>query len=231
MPGLAAQTERAVRVSTPTARIARFTLTERLAHWLLAVSFFVMLGSGLLLSEYLPGVIDRPTAKAWHLWSALALPIGVVVLMVIGNRKSLMKSAAEIDRFDRDDAQFLSPARIAARKPTPPQGRFNGGQKINTILTFGLLAVMFLTGFFLWYGEQDTRFRFAGTIYIHDWLTYALIILVGGHLYMAMLNPKTRHSLRGMAIGDVDREWAEQHHSKWVGQEGQTPLSRTDDNA
>ncbi|MEO9174597.1 MAG: hypothetical protein ABI317_03705, partial [Gaiellales bacterium] len=55
-------------------RIARFSRTERMAHWLLASTFFVMLGSGLAL--YLPALsntVARPTAKAWHLWSAAIL--------------------------------------------------------------------------------------------------------------------------------------------------------------
>ena len=44
----------------------------------------------------------------------------------------------------------------------------------------------------------------------------AIIALVSGHLYMAVLNPGTRHALRGITGGDVDRGWAEHHHGLWV---------------
>ena len=44
---------------------------------------------------------------------------------------------------------------------------------------------------------------------------YIAIPLVLGHLYMAMLNPSTRHSLRGMVLGTVRRDWAREHHAKW----------------
>jgi hypothetical protein len=37
---------------------------------------------------------------------------------------------------------------------------------------------------------------------------------------MAVLNPATRHALRGMTIGDVDRDWAEHHHPRWDGVAG-----------
>ena len=214
MPGSVAPT------SAPTRRIARFSGTERLAHWLLAVTFFVMLGSGLAL--YLPDLatlVDRPTAKTWHIWSALALPIGIAVLVLVGNRRSLLRSAAEIDRFDADDARFLNPSRIVTGRHAPPQNRFNAGQKLNTVLTAALLAVLFVTGGLLWLGERNHAFRFDGTVIVHDWSMFALIVLVAGHLYMAILNPSTRHSLRGITTGEVDRSWAKTHHAKWVAEE------------
>jgi cytochrome b subunit of formate dehydrogenase len=69
-------------------RIGRFTRTERAAHWLLAATFFVMLFTGLCLSvSAFEGILDRPTAKAWHLWSAVALVAGLVLLTLLGNRR------------------------------------------------------------------------------------------------------------------------------------------------
>ena len=88
-------------------RIARFGRTERAAHWLLAGTFFVMTGSGLVL--YLPSlsnIVARPTAKAWHLWSAAVLGIGIVALVALGNRRSLARTARDLERLDRDDARL-----------------------------------------------------------------------------------------------------------------------------
>jgi formate dehydrogenase subunit gamma len=98
----------------------------------------------------------------------------------------------------------------------PPQGRFNAGQKLNAALIGGLMLAMYVTGFLLWYGERDTTYRFAGTVMVHDWATLVLMLLVAGHLYLAVLHPATRHALRGMTLGDVDEDWARQHHAKWV---------------
>ena len=39
--------------------------------------------------------------------------------------------------------------------------------------------------------------------------------LVGGHLYLALLNARTRGALSGMLTGDVDRRWANEHHPRW----------------
>jgi cytochrome b subunit of formate dehydrogenase len=41
-------------------------------------------------------------------------------------------------------------------------------------------------------------------------------VLVAGHIYLAVLHPATRGALRGMTLGDVDRDWASRHHAKWV---------------
>jgi len=89
---------------------------------------------------------------------------------------------------------------------------------VNAILT-AVFAIMFaVTGFFLWYGERDTRFRFAQTILIHDWLMYISFFLFLGHLYLSLINPKTRHSLNGITRGWVDEDWARAHHAKWAAQ-------------
>jgi formate dehydrogenase subunit gamma len=200
-------------------RLRRFGRTERAAHWLLAAAFFVMLFTGLCLSvSAFEGILDRPTAKAWHLWSALALAAGLALLVLLGDRRALARSAREIDRFDGDDGQWLRGAarRAMNGRPAPPQGRFNAGQKLNAALIGGLMLVMYVTGGLLWYGERDTTYRFAGTVIVHDWATLILMFLVAGHLYLAVLHPSTRHALRGMTLGDVDEEWARRHHAKWV---------------
>ena len=79
------------------------------------------------------------------------------------------------------------------------------------------LARMFaITGFFLWYGERDTRFRLPNALLVHDWLMYASFVLFVGHLYLALILPRTRHSLSGMTRGWVREDWAERRHPKWV---------------
>ncbi len=200
-------------------RIRRFSRTERAAHWLLAVTFFIMLGSGACL--YVPSLaslVDRPTAKAWHIDAAIALGAGLVLLALAGDRRSLGRTVREADRFDRDDVAWLrgGPRRLFARSGEPPQGRLNAGQKLNTAITLGLMVVLAFTGFLLWEGERDTTYRFAGTVLVHDVATLVILALVCGHLYLALLHPATRHALRGITTGDVDRAWAERHHPKWV---------------
>ena len=77
-------------------------------------------------------------------------------------------------------------------------------------------AILFgVSGVLLWVGERDTRFRFASTVILHDGLMYVSLVLVLGHLYLTLIHPATRHSLRGMTLGTVNAEWAQRHHPKW----------------
>ena len=193
-------------------RLPRFTRTERTLHWVHASAFLILLGSGLCL--YLPSLAEavgrRPLLKNIHVYTAVAWVIALALVVAFGDRRSLRATARDIDLFDADDRKWLR-----GRRPAP-QGRLNAGQKVNAIITAAFAVLFSVTGFFLWYGERNTRFRFAQTILIHDWLMYVSFFLFLGHLYLAVIHPKTRHALNGMTRGWVDRDWAKQHHAKWV---------------
>jgi cytochrome b subunit of formate dehydrogenase len=49
---------------------------------------------------------------------------------------------------------------------------------------------------------------------------YISFFLLLGHLYLALVNPSTRHSLSGMTRGWVREDWALRHHRKWAEQMG-----------
>lgn len=184
-------------------------------HWVHATAFVVLLATGLAL--YLPSLSEllgrRPLLKSIHVYTAVAWIVALVFVIAVGDRRSLRATLREIDLFDRDDRDWL-------KRRHPPQGRLNAGQKVNAILT-AVFAIMFaITGVLLWYGERNTRFRFAQTILIHDWLTYVSFFLFMGHLYLSVIHPKTRHALTGMTRGWVYEDWAREHHAKWARGEG-----------
>jgi len=192
-------------------RLARYGRTERAVHWVHATAFCILLGSGLCL--YLPSLSElvsrRPLLKEIHLYTALAWAVALVLIVAAGDRRALRRTMRDVDLFDADDRAWLLGART-------PQGRLNAGQKLNTIVT-AVFAILFaISGFFLWYGERDTRFRLANALLVHDWLMYASLVLFAGHLYLALILPKTRHSLSGITRGWVREDWAEQRHPKWV---------------
>ena len=43
----------------------------------------------------------------------------------------------------------------------------------------------------------------------------SLVPLIAGHLFLTLVNPSTRGSLRGIVTGYVDAAWAAAHHSRW----------------
>jgi len=185
--------------TTPPRTLIRWTRTDRAVHWVHATAFLILLGSGLCL--YLPSLSElvsrRPLLKEIHLYTAASWAGALLLVFVFGNRRDLLRLAREVDRLD-------------------PDGRMNRRQQLNTIVTAAFAILFAITGFLLWYGERDTRFRFASTLLVHDWLMYVSFVLFLGHLYYALILPSTRHSLSGMTRGWVREDWAERRHPRWV---------------
>ncbi len=192
-------------------RLPRFGRTERAVHWVHALAFMLLLGTGLCL--YVPSLSElvsrRPLLKGIHIWTAVGWAVALAAIFLFGDRGALRATAREIDRFDVDDRAWL-------RRRSVPQGRLNAGQKLNAIVTAAFALLFALTGFFLWYGERDTRFRLPSALLVHDWLMVVSFVLFMGHLFLSLIYPSTRHALSGITRGWVDEEWALEHHRTWA---------------
>ena len=69
----------------------------------------------------------------------------------------------------------------------------------------GTGAIMFFNSYF----TDDIR---TGATFVHDWLTLVVVVVVGGHIYMAMNDAQARV---GMRTGEVSADWAKLEHSQW----------------
>ena len=197
--------------------VVRFTRTERAAHWVQAVTFLILLATGLMISlnslEALVG--HRALLREIHLWSAFFFVFGPTLVSLAGNRISVAQTVREVDEWTSDDAAWLAHPALEPTPVTPAQGRFNAGQKLNSIFTAYSTVAFGVTGLIIW---QNRRFPFdvvsqANTI--HNTLAYIALAVFLGHLYLATLHPATRQALHGMIFGTVRRQWAERHHPLW----------------
>jgi formate dehydrogenase subunit gamma len=189
--------------------IRRFSKTERAAHWLVAAAFGVMLLSG--------GQVPHhwTWTTPWfdvHVGAAAVLVAGLAGLLLT-NGRALRTTAADLRRLDDADRAWLSPVRLLQRQPAPPAGRFNGGQKLNARLALLGISGLYATGAYLITMGNSALGQLHGP--------FALVtsMLIAGHIFMAVVNPSTRHAIRGMTLGSVDREWAAHHFPRWVEQE------------
>jgi formate dehydrogenase subunit gamma len=178
--------------------VRRFSRTERTLHWVNAAGFLLLLATGLIL--YLPRLSTvvgrRPLIKDIHLWGGIGWISALAIVIVLGDRKGLLRTAR--------DLEVLTPSRL------------NVGQKINALLNAAFAVLFLVSGLLLWFGERDTRFRFTSTVLLHDILMYTALTLLVGHLYLALIHPATRHSLRGMTRGTVREDWAKRHYPRWA---------------
>jgi formate dehydrogenase subunit gamma len=166
-----------------------------------------MLATGLAL--YLPLlaklVSDRPLVKAMHLVAATAWLTALALIAVLGNRRALARTRRDLETFTDDDLRWLRRRRV-------PQGRFNAGQKAHASVQAALAVLFTVSGALLWLGERDTALRLPGTIALHDVAMFAGVVLVAGHVYMALSTPP---ALEGMLHGTVPAAWAAEHHAAW----------------
>lgn len=208
---------------TETTYVLRFSRTERAIHWIHASAFVVLLATGIVL--YLPAlsvaVSNRPLVKAIHVYTAIVWLVALLLVVVVGDRQGLRRTVREFESLDEDDRRWLT-ARPA------PQGRFNAGQKLNAAVTAAFAVLFAVSGSLLWYGERDTDFRWTSTLLLHDALTVMSVLLVAGHLYLALIHPTTRHALRGMTLGSVREDWAREHHQKWLSNEDDARRTRSE---
>jgi formate dehydrogenase subunit gamma len=168
--------------------LARYTLFERLLHWVVAIAFVALLLSGLALAyprlAWLAGLFGGgQTMRAVHPWFGLVFTAGMVLMLVIWGR------GMWLDRTDR--AWFRHLREYAGR---------------------GHVALL-VTGVPLWFPSiAETGIRQLSRLTHH----VAFLLIVAGFiihvLLSAFLFPGT---MTGMTSGRVSRAWAAWHHPRW----------------
>jgi formate dehydrogenase subunit gamma len=194
--------------------VRRFTRSELAAHWVVALSVLAMIVTGLALGMNVAHDAVFPV----HVGSVFALAAGVVIVAAAGDRGALRTTARELRSLDGDDRRWLAWApRAALRRggDPPPIGRFNAGQKVNAILVTLFLVTVTGSGLYLWARVHGIVANSNIDGAVHNLSAIAIIALVSGHLYMAVLNPGTRRALAGIVTGRVDARWAAEHHPAW----------------
>lgn len=201
--------------------VQRFTTADRLVHWVVAGCFFALLlsGLGLWLPPGANPVLDhRDLVRTVHLDAAVILV--AVMIPALGRGAPLNALWHQVEMFTREDWQWLRriavPRRWRGDAPLPPQGRFNAGQKLNTVLTAAAMVGFIVTGAVMWQGERLLPSLAASADQWHLWLMFLLTPLVLGHLVMAMLVPSTRPALRGIVLGAVRLDFARRRHARWA---------------
>ena len=208
-------------------RVQRFGRTERFVHWWQAASFLVLLLSGLTL--WLPALATavnrRLLVKDIHLVASVALVVGLLAAVLVGDRRAIARTAREMDRYDEHDRAFLLHRRIDGRQPRP--ARYNGGQKLNAAITSASWALFLVSGALLYLGERDHALRVGGALFLHEVLTLVMLAVVCGHIWMAALNTATAGALDGMRSGTVSVAYAREHHPRWdpASEDGSEPVA------
>lgn len=192
------------------AMLPRFTRAERWTHRLIAIDVVVLMitAAALYLPQVSAVVGNRPTVRLVHLVAGYALPVPILVALAFA---AFRLDASRLNRFTPADWAWLkSRDRRSGRIRV---GKFNAGQKLNAAFSLGAIIVMFATGLVLAWNSLFPDDLRTGATFVHDWLALAMVVVVAGHIAMAVRDPIAR---AGMRTGEVPVDWAQREHEAWA---------------
>ncbi len=197
--------------------ILRFNSIERFAHWTLASTFIILALSGLNLiigkTVILPLVGEAAfgTISAWgkiaHNYLAWPFMVALVMILVLWVIHNLPNSV---------DLQWIKQGGGLLKKGVhPPAKKFNAGQKLIfwSVIVGG--AALSFTGFMLLFPVQagtTADWQFYQTI--HALTAAGLSAIIIAHIYIGSVGMEG--AFDAMGSGQVDENWAKEHHSLWV---------------
>ena len=196
-------------------QVERYSLTERIWHWLASLSYTYCTLTGLaLFSPYLYWLAavfgGGPTIRFWHPWLGLVFLASVV--WMYGNWRDDLR----LTEADREWRAKIGSYVENRDQELPPQARFNAGQKLFYWAMFYAILVLLLSGIVMWFPERVPRNLIVilpVVVILHE---AAALISIGAiiiHIYMSVFAEP--ESLRAMVHGKVSRAWARNYHRLW----------------
>lgn len=199
--------------------IRRFGLIERVAHWMVASSFIVLAISGLNLTfgRFLLLPLIGPEAftavsmwgKYAHNFLSFPFTLGIVLMLLMWVKDNIPNGG---------DIAWLKAGGGLVGHEHPPADRFNGGQKmVFWITTLGGAAVA-VSGYVLifpFFATDIAQMQLAHIV--HGVVSVLMIAAMVAHIYIGSIGMEG--AFDAMGTGEVDLNWAKEHHSIWVAKE------------
>ena len=201
--------------------LVRFNAFERFVHWMTASCFIVLALSGLNITfgrELLTPLFGPEMFASWSQWAKYAhnylsfpFTLGVVLMF-------LMWIAWNIPTGT--DIRWIKEGGGIVGNNHPPARRFNAGQKaIYWVVVLGGAAAA-ITGYLLmfpFYATDVSGMQLAQMV--HGVVGVVFIAIMLAHIYIGTIG--MQGAFEAMGKGEVDVNWAQQHHSLWLEKEAQ----------
>jgi len=194
--------------------IQRYSDSDRMNHWFIAIMFFLSALSGL--AFFHPSLFFLNNLFGGGTWTRILHPF-LGVLMFLGFIIMFFRVVKD-NMFKREDKQWRKQSGRMLRgevDPNLPVGKYNFGQKmIFWLMTLSLLALV-ITGVLFWRPWFAPNFSvevLRAASLIHAISAWVLLLSVIVHIYAAIW---VKGTMRAMTQGTVTEEWAKTHHPLW----------------
>jgi formate dehydrogenase subunit gamma len=202
-------------------KVLRFKAFERFSHWLTAASFVVLGLTGLnvtfgklvLLPLIGPEAFSEVSelAKYAHNFTSFAFVAGLVLIALIFLKDNF---------FARVDIEWLRQGGGFIKSKHAPAGRFNLGEKLVFWLSLAAGLAVSASGFLLlfpFFGTDIAEMQLAQVA--HAVVAVLFIALILAHIYIGTLGMEG--AFEAMGSGEVDLNWAREHHDRWLAQQSE----------
>jgi len=207
--------------------IQRFNVFERFVHWMAASTFVVLaitglnitFGRSLLLPWMSPEAFTSWTelGKYAHNYLGFAFTTGIVLMFLMWVARNLPT---------RVDIEWIKRGGGMLGGGEPPAYKFNAGEKlIFWLVVFGGGSAA-ASGFILlfpFYGTGIASMELAQVA--HSVVGVLFIAAMFVHIYMGTIGMEG--AFEAMATGDVDVNWAKEHHNLWYEEETQPDAGKS----
>jgi formate dehydrogenase subunit gamma len=197
-------------------KVRRFNAFERFSHWLTAVSFVVLgitglnitFGKILLMPVIGPDAFSSfsQAAKYAHNFTSFPFTIGLILIVAMWIKDNLPS---------RVDIEWLKQGGGFIKSRHAPAGRFNAGEKLVFWLALGAGVAVIASGFMLLFPFYLTNIAGMQTAQVvHAVVAVLFVALILAHIYIGTLGMEG--AFEAMGTGDVDLNWAREHHDQWL---------------
>jgi formate dehydrogenase subunit gamma len=199
--------------------LVRFNSFERFVHWMTATCFILLaltglnitFGRGLLMPYLGPESFAAWSqyAKYVHNYVSFPFTIGVVLMFLMWIAWNLPSGG---------DLTWIKAGGGIVGNGHPPAKRFNPGQKLIywvVVLGGGAVAITGYLLMFPFYATEIAGMQLAQIV--HGVVSVLFVAIMLAHIYIGTLGMEG--AFEAMGRGDVDVNWAQQHHSLWLERE------------
>ena len=195
--------------------VVRFNVFERFVHWMTATCFIILAISGLNITFGRPlllPLIGFDAFSEWSQWAKyahnyLSFPFTIGVVLIF-----LMWIAGNIP--NKADVEWIKRGGGLMGHDHPPAYRFNAGQKMIywiVVIGGGLVAA---TGYVLMFPFYTTGIEGMQLAQIvHSVVAVLFVAAMIAHIYIGTIGMEG--AFEAMGSGEVDANWAREHHSLW----------------
>jgi len=194
--------------------LIRFTLRERLVHWVHMITFLILAltGIGLYARSFFQitwffGGVD--ISRTIHHWAGIMFAATTVLVFLQWRR--------DIRARGEDNLVTVLRGFLDSEAEVAPAGKFNAGQKIAGWATLVLGGIFTVTGLAMWFPFLLGRWVQQWMYFLHSLTFLVFVGFMMLHAYLGTVGvPGT---WRGMYRGTVTRAWARRNHPRWDAEE------------